>query len=113
MSLPQSVDSSAVQNRWAAASSSSSSSSNAGAWTHYKLPGKTPSQFDYVLNDGRDAMAAKAQSSASTLRQVANIEPAALCRIKFSWKLPVVEIPLNFINVDTMNNRIQCIFFNF
>ena len=52
------------------------------------MPGKTPSQFDYVLVDGRDAIAAKAQSSASMLRQVMKVEPATLGRIKFSWKLP-------------------------
>ena len=58
------------------------------AWQHFKLPGKTPSQFDYVLVDGRNAIAAKAQSSASMLRQVMRVEPAALGRIRFSWKLP-------------------------
>jgi len=30
-------------------------------WQHFKLPGKQPSQFDYVLEDGRHAIAAKAQ----------------------------------------------------
>ena len=57
-------------------------------WQHFKLPGKKPSQFDYVLVDGRHAIAAKAQSSASMLRQVMRVEPAELGRIKFSWKLP-------------------------
>ncbi len=58
------------------------------AWRHFRLPGKTPSQFEYVVEEGRDAVAAKAQSSASMLRQVMRVEPAALGRIKFSWKLP-------------------------
>ena len=74
-----------IQNPWAL---SSIGIANAQAWTHYKLPGKTPSQFEYELKDGRDAIAAKAQSSASMLRQVMRVEPAALGRIKFSWKLP-------------------------
>ena len=78
-------DSRAVQSPWALLSTSST---NAQAWTHYKLPGKTPSLFDYELEDGRDAIAAKAQSSASMLRQVMRVEPAALGHIKFSWKLP-------------------------
>jgi len=78
-------DSRAVQSPWAL---SSVGSANAQAWSHYKLPGKTPSRFEYVVEEGRDAIAAKAQSSASMLRQVMRVEPAALGRIKFSWKLP-------------------------
>ena len=74
-----------VQSPWAL---SSIGSANAQAWTHYKLPGKKPNQFEYQLKDGRDAIAAMAQSSASMLRQVMRVEPAALGRIKFSWKLP-------------------------
>ena len=84
-SPPQAPDSRAAQSPWAL---SSVGSANAQAWSHYKLPGKTPSEFEYALVDGRDAIAAKAQSSASMLRQVMKVEPAALGRIKFSWKLP-------------------------
>ena len=60
------------------------------AWQHFKLPGKRPSQFSYVHEEGRDAMAATAQSSASMLRQVLRVEPAALDRIRFSWKVPAL-----------------------
>jgi hypothetical protein len=84
-SPPLVPDSSAVQSRWALLPAGSS---NVQAWKHYKLPGKKPSQFDYVVEEGRDAIAAKAQSSASMLRQVVRVEPAALGRIQFSWKLP-------------------------
>lgn len=82
---PSLRDSASIQNPWALASVGSP---NAQAWSHYKLPGKTPSQFDYVFEDGRSAIAAKAQSSASMLRQTMRLEPAALGAIKFSWKLP-------------------------
>ena len=82
---PLLTDNRAIKNSWTL---SSIASANAQTWTHYKLPGKTPSQFDYELKDGRDAIAVKAQSSASMLRQVMRVEPAALERIKFSWKLP-------------------------
>ena len=84
-SAPLVTDSRTFQNSWTL---SSTGNAKAQAWTHYKLPGKTPSQFEYELKDGRDAIAAKAQSSASMLRQVMRVEPAALGRIKFSWKLP-------------------------
>ena len=78
-------DSVVAQNLWAVSSIGGTSEN---AWTHYKLPGKKPSQFNYELQYGRDAIAAEAQSSASMLRQVMKVEPAALGRIRFSWKLP-------------------------
>lgn len=57
-------------------------------WAHFKLPGKRPSQFDFAFEDGREAITAHAQSSASMLRQVMRVEPSKLGNIKFSWKLP-------------------------
>ena len=78
-------DSRVLQSPWAL---SSAGSPNAQGWSHYKLPGKAPSQFEYVVKEGRDAIAAKAQSSASMLRQVMRVEPAELGQIRFSWKLP-------------------------
>ena len=71
---------------WVSASAQAAPSSL--PWTHYQLPGKTPSQFEYVLEDGRAAIAAKAQSSASMLRQRVRVEPKDLGSLKFSWKLP-------------------------
>ena len=81
--VPQ--ETSALQSPWATASTAYK---NAKAWVHFKLPGKNPSQFDYVLEDGRHAVAANAQSSASMLRQVMQVEPSNLGNLKFSWKLP-------------------------
>ncbi len=78
-------DTRAIQTSWALASGGNA---NTQAWGHYKLPGKKPSQFEYVVEEGRDAVAARAQSSASMLRQVLRVEPGALGHIKFSWKLP-------------------------
>ncbi len=62
--------------------------SHASAWQDFKLPGKPASQFSYVREDGRDAMAVTARSSASMWRQLVRIEPAELGRVKFSWKVP-------------------------
>ncbi len=60
----------------------------ATAWRHYRLPGKKPSEFKYLLLDGRSAMAAAANGSASMLRRVVRVEPAQLGKLNFSWKLP-------------------------
>lgn len=57
-------------------------------WHHFKLPGKAPSRFEYEFVDGRDAIVANAQSSASMLRQTVRVAPNDLGHIKFSWKLP-------------------------
>lgn len=61
---------------------------SAHAWRHHKFPGKGSTQFTYTRQDGRDAMAASAVSSASMLRQAVHIPPAQLGQVKFSWKVP-------------------------
>ncbi|WP_298932905.1 DUF3047 domain-containing protein [uncultured Ramlibacter sp.] len=60
----------------------------AGQWQHYRLPGKTPTEFSYARKDGRHCIAAMAQSSASMLRNAVRIEPADLGKVRFSWKVP-------------------------
>lgn len=57
-------------------------------WHHYRLPGKSASEYAFARVDGRDAMAVTATSSASLLRQNVRIVPEGLSRIKFSWKVP-------------------------
>ncbi len=74
-----------ASNPWALASCEAP---GAGAWSTYRLPGKKPSEFSYQLVDGRAAMAATAQASASMLRRTVRVEPADLGSVKFSWKLP-------------------------
>jgi hypothetical protein len=72
---------------WALASGAEPDSETP-AWSHYKLPGKQASEFRYVRKDGRDAMVAHSESSASMVRQVVRIEPEELGRVGFSWKVP-------------------------
>ncbi len=66
----------------------SKSQINFNAWEHFKLPGKKPSEFAYTLEEGRHAISANAQSSASMLRQAMRVAPGDLGTVKFSWKLP-------------------------
>lgn len=68
--------------------SASGAGSKPASWVHFKLPGKRPSTFEFVLEDKRVAIAANAQSSASMLRRVLRVEPGDLANVKFSWKLP-------------------------
>jgi hypothetical protein len=57
-------------------------------WRHNAFPGKSPTRFSYAREDGRDAVAVTAASSASMLRRVVRIEPAELGNVRFSWKVP-------------------------
>ena len=82
---PVRSDAAAASGPWSAARTNAI---NNQPWSHYKLPGKAPSRFEYVLEDGRDAIAANAQASASMLRQKVHIAPADLGQLSFSWKLP-------------------------
>jgi len=59
-------------------------------WTHQQFPGKVPTQFAYARNDGRDAVAVRANASASMLRQVVRIEPQDLGHVRFSWRVPAL-----------------------
>lgn len=57
-------------------------------WRHLKLPGKTPTQFNYTRKDDRDALAVLAESSASMLRSATRIEPVEMGKVRFSWRVP-------------------------
>jgi hypothetical protein len=57
-------------------------------WRHLTFPGKTPTKFSYMRQDGREAVAVTAASSASMLRSKVRVEPAELGSVKFSWKVP-------------------------
>lgn len=57
-------------------------------WQHYQLPGKQPTEFSFIRVDGRDAVAALANASASMLLHRMRIEPDNLGQIRFSWKVP-------------------------
>jgi hypothetical protein len=57
-------------------------------WQTYHLPGKTPTLFSPVAMDGRSAVLAVADSSASLLRQQVRIPSGELQNVKFSWKVP-------------------------
>ena len=82
-------DSGVAANAWTSASIQPGAGPAAtSSWQHYPLPGKQATEFSYARLDGRDAMAVRANSSASMLRQAVHIAPDQLGRVKFSWKVP-------------------------
>ncbi len=57
-------------------------------WQHFRLPGKQATDFSYRQVDGRHSMAARADASASMLRQQVHIPAQELGHLRFSWKVP-------------------------
>ena len=57
-------------------------------WQTYHLPGKKRTRYSKVQMDGRDAMLAVANSSASMLRKKIRLNAKDLQQVKFSWKVP-------------------------
>jgi Protein of unknown function (DUF3047) len=57
-------------------------------WAHYRLPGKQPTDFRFAALEGRNAMAARADASASMLRRQVRVEAPDLGSARFSWKVP-------------------------
>ncbi len=58
------------------------------SWYTFSLPSKKPTEFSKVKMDGRDAVQAVADASASLLRQRLHIPAAELSQVRFSWKVP-------------------------
>lgn len=82
------------------------------AWLPFLLPGKRASTFTYVRKDGRDAIRASADSSASMLRSAVRIEPALLGQVRFSWNVPalIAEADMALRDLDDSPVRIVLAF---
>lgn len=73
---------------WASESVQRTAAPAGGTWQHHAFPGKTSTAFAYDRLDGRHAIAARADTSASMLRQPLRVEPAELGALQFSWNVP-------------------------
>ncbi|HSW16646.1 MAG TPA: DUF3047 domain-containing protein [Ramlibacter sp.] len=58
------------------------------SWDDRAIPGKAASRYRYTVKDGRHAVLAEAQASASLLRRKMQVSPDALGLIRFSWLVP-------------------------
>jgi hypothetical protein len=93
---------------WALPTTAATAAGSA-AWAHFPLLGKTPTQFKYMRKDGRDAVAARAESSASMLRKVVRIEPADLGSVRFSWKVPQLIADADLARRDAADSPVRII----
>jgi Protein of unknown function (DUF3047) len=93
-------------NPWSIASSRTHT---AQAWQHYALPGKQSTQFFYARMEGRDAMQATADSSASMLRKVVRIEPQELGNVRFSWRVPDLIAQADMASRDSDDSPVRVV----
>lgn len=59
-------------------------------WSEFVLPGKRRTHYTRVDDAGIVAIRADADASASMLRRALRIEPAALGRVEFSWRVAML-----------------------
>lgn len=70
------------------------------AWEHFVFPGKTPTRFTVESVAGRDALTARADSSASMVRKRVRIAPDQLTALRFSWWVPALIDDADFAARD-------------
>jgi Protein of unknown function (DUF3047) len=69
-------------------SSSAASGSTETEWQEVRLPGKRATEYTWEQFDGRRALAARAESSASMMRRKLLTAPKLLGTLNFSWQVP-------------------------
>lgn len=81
-------------------------------WEHYRLPGKSPTQYVHVHKDGRDALAGTAVTSASMMRQKLSVPPGDLGPLAFSWLVPelIAQADMALRETDDSPVRIVLVF---
>ena len=58
-----------------------------GGWQEVLIPGKRATAYTWELFDGRRALAARSEGSASMMRRKVNVAPDQLGRVNFSWQV--------------------------
>ncbi len=80
-----------------------------GGWKHFAFPGKAATEFSYTRQDGRDAMKAVAQSSASMLRRKVTVAAEDLNSVRFSWKVPKLIEGADLAVPDTADSPVRIV----
>ena len=57
-------------------------------WQHQTFPGKQPTHYASSQHDGRPALLAEANASASVVRKPVHVAPGDLAGLQFSWWVP-------------------------
>jgi len=57
-------------------------------WQQQRLPGKRATHYELAADGGTKQLRARADRSASLLRHLVRVEPAALGTVSFAWRVP-------------------------
>lgn len=78
-------------------------------WSEFKLPGKRHSRYLAAWEDGHRVVVARADASASMLRQRLRIEPAELGFVEFSWQVPALIPGADLTDVDASDSPVRIV----
>lgn len=73
----------------------------AEGWQAVLIPGKRATEYTWELFDGRRAMAARSEGSASMMRRKVNVAPGQLGNISFSWQVTELMTDAHVGHTDT------------
>ena len=72
-----------------------------GGWHEVLIPGKRATVYSWELFDGRRALAARSEGSASMMRRTVNVAPAQLGSVSFSWQVTELMADAHVGQTDT------------
>lgn len=78
-------------------------------WQHWQLPGKHATDYVSTREDGREAVAVRADASASMLRQRVRIESQDLGALSFSWKVPELIAQADLAQRDAADSPVRIV----
>ena len=85
----------AVSSSVSASASLASASSSEAAWQEVKLPGKRATDYRWEFFDGRRALAARSDASASMMRRKLDSQTSEASTLKFSWQIDALIVGAN------------------
>lgn len=83
---------------------------DAGGWHAVGLPGKAATLYTPTVKDGRNAIAADAQRSASMWRHKLNVQPDQLGQAQFSWWVPALPAQANVAVAEREDAAVRVLF---
>ena len=78
-------------------------------WENCTFPGKKPTSYNAISVDGRHAVKSESRSAASMLRQSLRVEPAAMGRLRFSWRVPELIHGADLTQRDTDDSPVRVV----
>jgi hypothetical protein len=79
-------------------------------WQALRLPGKAETAYRVVRNDGRWALHAQSQRSASLYRRTLHVPSARLERVSFSWKVAALVPGADVRTIDGEDAPVRVLF---